>query len=311
LKPFPVKTLDTTGMSIKYKGNKMMYNNKLVACIKQNNKVLREDKDVIHVPFGTEYSIFLKNLSNLRCLVTIEIDGSDIAEGEQFVIHANSSINIERFMKNGNKDQGNKFKFIERTAKIENGSRGIKVEDGIIRIEFEFEKEVVKTHVHHEYVHHYHDYYWPYRSPNWDGQCYNYGILREIGQNINVNTNLASSNSNSNSDVYTQAITPQAITPQAITQANFQNYSGEVKLQSENGITVAGEVSDQKFTEAAWFATDGTKHTMVFKLFGMVGDKSVEIIKTVKSKKKCQVCDHVNKSSSKFCVECGAALEIV
>ena len=41
----------------------MVYNEKLVASVKCNGKVLREDKDTVYLPFGSEYSILLKNMN--------------------------------------------------------------------------------------------------------------------------------------------------------------------------------------------------------------------------------------------------------
>jgi hypothetical protein len=41
-------------------------------------------------------------------------------------------------------NSGNRFKFIERTAQIED-YRGIKAEDGLLRVEYAFEKEYPKV----------------------------------------------------------------------------------------------------------------------------------------------------------------------
>lgn len=42
----------------------MVYNNNLIACIKVDGKVLREKNSSVELPFGTEYTILLKNLNN-------------------------------------------------------------------------------------------------------------------------------------------------------------------------------------------------------------------------------------------------------
>ena len=59
----------------------MMYNSKLVASIKANGKVLREFKDTVYIPFGSEYSILLKNLNTVRALINIYIDGDNVVPG--------------------------------------------------------------------------------------------------------------------------------------------------------------------------------------------------------------------------------------
>lgn len=115
----------------------MMYSNNFAAAIKVNGKILREFGNTVYIPFGSEYQIRLKNLSTQRAKVNIEIDGNNVTEGG-LVLNAFQVIDLERFIRNGNLNEGNKFKFIERTSKIED-HRGINVEDGIITIRYEFE----------------------------------------------------------------------------------------------------------------------------------------------------------------------------
>lgn len=129
----------------------MMYANKLAVALKANGKVLREMKsegsdrdDTVRLPFGSEFSIYVKNMNSVRALVRIEIDGESITEGMSLIVEANNDIEIERFIKSRNMDTGLRFKFIERTQKIEDGPRGIKTEDGLIRVEYEFEREPAK-----------------------------------------------------------------------------------------------------------------------------------------------------------------------
>lgn len=155
-----------------------MFNKQLVTCIKVAGKVLKEQKDKVFLPFGAEYSIFLKNLNSLRVAVRLEIDGKSVTDGQDLIIQPNSSIDIERFIKNGNLHSGNKFKFIERTGKVE-AHRGVQAEDGLLRVEFQFEKakprvETVVVKTVHEHVHH--DYWgWPYYRGGYCGSPVYYG----------------------------------------------------------------------------------------------------------------------------------------
>jgi hypothetical protein len=77
---------------------------------------------------------------------------------------------------------------------------------------------------------------------------------------------------------------------------------------NDAGITVGGSVSSQQFTKVDDFPTDGVKHVMVMKLLGEVGQNKVQEPITVKTKQTCPTCGHVNKSTSKFCGECGTGL---
>ena len=79
-----------------------------------------------------------------------------------------------------------------------------------------------------------------------------------------------------------------------------------------SGITAPGSVSDQKFQTASWFATEVEEHVMVMRLLGETETgKEIQQPVTVKHMPVCKMCGHKNKAKAKFCVECGAGLEIV
>ena len=90
-----------------------MYQSKLVASLKANGKILREFKDTVYIPFGSEYSFLLKNLNTTRALINVFIDGEDMTPGG-LVLNAGQEVDLERSIKGGNLMEGNRFKFIER-----------------------------------------------------------------------------------------------------------------------------------------------------------------------------------------------------
>ena len=150
----------------------MVYSHQFAAAIKVNGVVLRESSGEVAVPFGSEYAIYLKNMASVRAMVKVEIDGTDVTEGSWLVLNPNSNMDLERFIRNGNWNQGNRFKFIKRTGKVEE-HRGIKAEDGLIRIEYKFEKQPdpeVHTH-HYDHYHHNYDPFYPYYWPTWTWTC--------------------------------------------------------------------------------------------------------------------------------------------
>lgn len=116
----------------------MMHNNNFVVSVKSSGKVLREFGDTVYLPFGSEFSLYLKNLNIRRATVKVSIDGSDVLNGRELVVEPNSYIELERYLKDLNR--GNKFKFIERTDSVEE-YRGIKAEDGLVRIEVAYERQ--------------------------------------------------------------------------------------------------------------------------------------------------------------------------
>src|SRR5258706_13209245 len=117
----------------------MVYQNKFVVAIRVDGKILRETSNIVSLPFGSEYSVLLKNMNSVRALAKVTVDGQDATGGTRLVIDPNSSVELERFIRNGNLARGNRLKFIERTEAIEE-HRGIKADDGLVRVEFWTEK---------------------------------------------------------------------------------------------------------------------------------------------------------------------------
>lgn len=283
------------------KRKKMMYESKMVCCLKANGKVLREHKDTVYVPFGTEYSILIKNLNSLRAMVNVSIDGKDVTDGKaDFIVNANSEIDLARFLPNGNMERGNKFKFIERTASVEQ-HRGVGVEDGIIRIEFQFERQYIPSS-------------YPSSTDYWRDKVYfgTPGYVPFQNQGIGM-AGVARS---------VKAVAQSSNELFAMSDSTFYSTNASYAPKGENvtvtsyaandaGITVPGSISDQSFKTGTGFALDGVKHVMILRLLGETpeGKKIIEPV-TVKAKPKCVTCGRVNKATSKFCSTCGTSLEI-
>lgn len=291
-----------------------MYNQKLAVAVKSNGKVLREFKDTVYVPFGCEYSLLIKNLNSVRVLANIKIDGQDVVPGG-LVLYANQEIDLERWIKNGNMNQGNKFKFIERTGDVEE-ARGIKLEDGIIQIEYQFEKPYVAPVVS--------DWQWKqtfpgpsYPSP-WYGSTNN--TAGSWADDVKFGSSTRSMMKGIGGSASGSTLTSTASVNQVQTMgASFSNEAVSKSLSetvgqafyNDAGITVPGSKSEQKFSTASWFPTEAEKHSMVIKLLGETPDnKPVTKPVTVKAKQKCTTCNHLNKATAHFCNKCGTALEI-
>lgn len=270
----------------------MMYQNKLVAAVKVNGKVLRETGDSVTIPFGSEYSLLLKNLDSVRIQVKVSIDGKDATEGTWLIIGPNSSLELERFIRNGNLNSGNKLKFVERTQSIEK-HRGIEAEDGLVRIEYKTEKKkpVLKEEViHHTHTYDY-EYWWPYtmyRRP------YIYGPCRG-------NTTTSVDNMQANA------------TGETLKAMNCVR-SSMVKMDSSSndaGITVPGSQSSQQFYRVDNFDTYEQTEVMVLRLKGVVEGHKVLAPVTVHTKKKCSTCGKTDKSNALFCNACGTSLYLI
>jgi hypothetical protein len=269
-----------------------MYNQKLVASIKANGKVLREFKDTVYIPFASEYSILLKNLNTTRAVVNVFIDGENVVPGG-LVIDPGRTVDLERWIKNGNLSEGNKFKFIERTSAIEDGPRGIKLEDGLVRIEYQFEIPRPVLNI-----------------PQW-GNVYASGSTTA---SYNVNGMMRSVDFSAGESMKASATSAMNSTLKSmnISASASEVHDGMATMDwNDVGITVPGSKSTQSFQTTTVGTLETTVHNIVLKLVGDLGhNKPVTKAVTVDRKPKCVTCGKQNKAHSKFCSECGTALEI-
>jgi hypothetical protein len=259
----------------------MMYSNQFAAAIRVGGKVLREVGDTVYLPFGTEYEIRLKNMNSRRAKVSIEIDGQNVTDSG-LVLDSFRTTDLQRFIQNGSLSAGNRFKFIERTGKIEE-HRGIQVEDGLIQIKFEFEiNRPVFNHV--------------ITTDSWGGL---YGCNGTYTKGIQ-------------STPATLSSVPCSASGMSVTDSMLaKNADSVVREQSETGITVPGSISNQKFTTTHWRGTEGPVHSLVIRLLGETeANLPVRQPLTVKRKVECPTCGTSNTQNSKFCRECGTSLEV-
>lgn len=257
-----------------------MYKNLIVLAVKHNGKILRENKDLVLLPFGAEYSILIKNLNSKRMQVSVSIDGTDISDNETFIVAANSDIELKRFVRNGNMNEGNSFKFIERTGDIEE-YRGIKIDDSIIRIAAQFEKIQKPVPIH---------YY----------KDYKYGVIQcDIYGAGTLPTGVLSTSPNSPKNGESRAVPGM--------------YSTGILRSNDIGITVPGSKIEQQFEKVNNFIAEHESHILILKLAGVttVDNIAVEEVTPVKNKVKCVTCGKSCKAADTFCSKCGTALHII
>ena len=265
----------------------MVYQNKFVAEIKSNGKILRMKDGYISLPFGSEYTILLKNLNSQRASVDISIDGENVLDNSSLIVGANETSEIKGFLK-GNVAR-NSFKFIQKTEEIMN-HRGDRIDDGMIRIEYAFEKTnpvnllLEKTEKENPDVHVYH--HWNYG--NWfsgdSGMRYNY----------NSSMDLASSSKGERGILSRDSVTCENVgqTPQA-----------------DEGITVKGSQINQHFNYASIGELEDSQ-VIVIRLRGSTpSGHKVQSAISVKDKLTCSSCGRKSNSSFKFCPNCGTFLE--
>lgn len=285
----------------------MVYQEKFVAFISLDGKVLREFKDEVYIPFGSEYKIGLKNLNTTKAIVHIYIDGKDVLDGNDLVVNPNSSYLLEGFMKNNT--VSHKFKFIEKTSEIEE-YRGNREDDGLIRIEYEFEK--IKYNITDIYDNIPTVPYIPKKTTPYYPEDL-YGPYNPVDP-FHPNKKDVIWCSNQNESKYYSSAHP--ITQSEPVSVEKTKYKGNIIRsqsldnvnQNEDGITVRGSGSNQKFVETTVGELTGIKHSLVIKLKGKKEEK--EIVKKVftKSKITCETCGRKNKSYNKYCYNCSTSL---
>lgn len=278
---------------------------KFVATLIHNGKILREFKDSdgnwgFKLPFGSEYGIRFKNLNSTRVSINVEIDGEDATDGSSIVLGPNETHDLEGFFK-GNAVR-NKFKFIEKTEKISE-HRGDKIDDGMIRISYQFEKPdpiIKKTYINtiiknKEPWHPYDPYNprVPWEKPIiWENQrsCDYQPLSKEVNTQGILRGNLDFST-----------------TSKSIKKSG-DTYS--VNSEVKDGITVKGSQTNISYKNTYLKEMEEETHVMILKLNGYSEGKKEKISQavTVTKKIKCETCGHGNKSYNKFCGECGTSL---
>jgi len=265
----------------------MTYKDRFVAEIKSDGKILRVKDDTVYLPFGSEYSLLLKNLNTRRASVNIEIDGQDVLDNHSLIIDANGSTELMGFLRGS--AAKNRFRFIKKTKQIQE-YRGDKIEDGLVRIEFSFEKPYEKPWIEKtiKEVHHY------YNSP----VVYTYHTTLDWS----YNNDLTSGGNLRGISVESQSFNC------AVDQLGVTENSLGVPQQDE-GITVKGSEIRQDFRYASIGELEDSE-VIVIKLRGLMSN-GVNISQplTVKTKLPCPSCGTKCKSSSKYCSKCGTYLE--
>lgn len=274
-----------------------MHCEKLVVAIKVNGQVLRETGDTVSLPFGSEYSIFIKNLDSARAQVNVSVDGS--VAGDNLVIAPNSSLDLERFIRNGNLDAGNRFKFIERSADVEK-HRGISADDGIIRVEGWRERVVKVVDVP---VPRYYDVPYPVPRPYYPPtrpwpRPWPYGAMGRAGGPRPQHPTARGRSTPPRPDLSAKL---------GPTLRSMSMHTEEVG-RSDAGITVPGSESQQKFQSVRGFPLEANSVVVVLHLRGVIGEIVVSKPVTVKTKNTCSTCGRTEKSGVNFCSRCGTAM---
>jgi len=288
----------------------MTYKDNFVVEVKADGQILRVKDGSVYLPFGCEYSILLKNLNSKKASVKVSIDSEDVLDGNSLILNPLVTHELQGFLRGTTAK--NRFRFIQKTKEIQE-HRGDKVGDGLVRVEFAFEKErpepIIKKVIreveeHHHHHHHNHDY-WPRRYTWYDGSGWNYNqsdsVVGSSGDQPVVSSYMYQS-----SDL-SKAQDGNIVCDSLGVQTSFTAQNAPVP---DEGITVKGNEIHEQYTYGMIGDLEDSS-VIVISLKGMQRSSGVVVNDpvTVKTKLECSSCGLKSKSSFKFCPNCGTFLE--
>lgn len=259
-----------------------MFIKDFVVSICTKDGICREFKDslggqAVYLKYGSEYSIYLKNLRDVRACVKVTVDGTETT-ADGLVIGANASHTLEGVIGADNVTH-NVFKFIAKTRKIKE-FRGDKADDSVIQVSVTFEKKPVvrRPSLLEEYPW-IHDQW--YSRPVKALNNYSLGNAQQMGFHCNTR-------SCSNEAVSTSNISPASL--------------------DMGGITVPGTPTDVRYSTTTFNASDDTT-SVSFRLSGVNPEDQIIQNPVVTSRKRqCPTCGTHNPNTNKYCGECSRCL---
>lgn len=295
----------------------MTYKDNFVVEVKADGQILRVKDGSVYLPFGCEYSILLKNLNSRKASVKVSIDNEDVLDGNSLILNPLVTHELQGFLRGITAK--NRFRFIQKTKEIQE-HRGDKVGDGLVRVEFAFEKprpqtifkKIIEEVEHHHHHHHDHHDYWPRKITWYNGDDWNYTYSSDVVQSDNdqpistYNMSVGSSGDQPLKGV-SRGMQSEVICDSLGVQTAFTAQNAPV---ADEGITVKGNaIHDQYMYGMIGDLEDSS--VIVISLKGMQRSSGVVVNEpvTVQTKLECSTCGLKSKSSFKFCPNCGTFLE--
>jgi hypothetical protein len=267
----------------------MVFSNRFVVCILIDGKPAKElANKTVHIPFGSQYSIRLRNKNKRRAVAKIIIDGENVS-GEGYVVGANDSVDIHR---PADKNVAFKFVSLDSGEAVEfgkNGPNDDKVK-GTIRVDFYLEKEAPPapkvTEIHH---HHYPRPSWP--RPHWGwghGMVYGSGpigsgishSIGNVGSNHGGNDCLRGAKGLDDSVEYSRTLDTDHVL--SVNSLSASAAPASVAPEIKDGCTVEGGMTNQSFY-SVYVDTEDTCTSLSVFLQGF--DPQAQIQAAPKSKK--------------------------
>jgi hypothetical protein len=253
-----------------------MFHKGVAVAVLVNGKVAQDIDQIVRLPFGTEYSLRIKNTHSTPAVVSVSIDGNDVLNGKKLRIAEDNLIDLERHFRD-DESKGPRFKFIQMTEQIAN-HRGRKVDDGVVRVRWQYEKPLEWTYTYTDYRY-YPPYPWIYVTPpQWSGKIYCSDNIKQPPTGGTGTTNATSASS--------------------------------CYCTSTNGFTTKGSESHQQFLDVCGGELASEVYEISFQIVGESAGKKVTEVITTRARRECEVCGTTNEPRAKFCNQCGTVLTV-
>jgi hypothetical protein len=273
-----------------------MYKDGFVLSILKDGKPLNEIEGIVRIPFDSEYQIRLRNKNWVNCKAKVYIDGAPVSQLGNFVINSQGVIDLERFL-DSSLDEGARFKFVHKDhGEVSDPDNE---ENGVIRVEFYKASSITYTITTNNY---------PY-SP-WI--YHDYSGARPWGSDDSDTLDWSYSNDNKTSDGDGTLHHSGGGTRSMADGVQVQNcsamYCSTPTMDSfgagEEGATVGGSKSHQKFHTVADFLTETFPTVLELKLLAPKDKHYV----APKPRRFCSQCGSKVQRKDRFCSSCGTKL---
>lgn len=144
----------------------MVYSNKFVVSILVNGRIVDEKVNgEVSIPFGSNYTVRLRNKHAVRAVGKIYIDNENVSGGG-YIVEANSYVDIKR---HANEDRS--FKFVStKSAAAKKSGKDLSNQNGelgVVEVRFYLEKPVVAIPYNPPLRRKPQKLYYPYPDPNY------------------------------------------------------------------------------------------------------------------------------------------------
>ena len=252
----------------------MVFKNNFIAVVRSGGRILREVNGEVRLPFGSEYSILLKNKDSRKAVASISIDGQSVTNG-RIIVDGGSQVELLGFLEGIS--VRNKFRFIQKTAEIAE-HRGDNVDDGIVTVEYWFEERVEVTKQRYDVVRGWGGWY-PYdyySTPMFNDTSYTF-------------------------------TTSNCVDYHALTASEC--VVAVASVLPDEGITVKGSEVNQTFSYGNTKSLEEQSSVINIVLKGYK-DSGVKVERAVTTSQKiqCPTCGRSTRSSAKYCSNCSTYL---